>query len=193
LRLKLLLPTVMVSVLVGIFLLGSPCSGGIPIPPPPYIPKCPEEDILAVTAYIEQGTPNLLHLTLTFAAATPATGQVLFIIVTRLQGSMEVVVNTYQYGGPPKTTYTLTATLLDGGNVDIALYAMVGTAATERAPDTGFLRITSLSAGAPNRFTDYESVGGVVMPTNTFMALAPYLAMIGLFATAAVAVKKRRN
>jgi len=36
-------------------------------------------------------------------------------------------------------------------------------------------------------------VGGVVMPTNIFMILAPYLAVIGLVATAAVAIKKRRN
>jgi len=36
-------------------------------------------------------------------------------------------------------------------------------------------------------------VGGVVLPTNTLTILAPYLAMIGLVATAAIAVKKRRN
>ena len=36
------------------------------------------------------------------------------------------------------------------------------------------------------------SVGGIVLPTNTFMTFAPYLAMIGLVATtAAVAIKKR--
>jgi len=36
-------------------------------------------------------------------------------------------------------------------------------------------------------------VGGVVLPTNTYMTLAPYLAVIGLVAAAAVAVKRRRN
>ena len=36
-------------------------------------------------------------------------------------------------------------------------------------------------------------VGGVVLPTNTFMTLAPYLAVVGLVATTAVAIKKRRN
>jgi hypothetical protein len=37
-------------------------------------------------------------------------------------------------------------------------------------------------------------VGGVVLPTNTCPILTPYLAMIGLIATtAAVVVKKRRN
>ena len=37
-------------------------------------------------------------------------------------------------------------------------------------------------------------VGGVVGPTNTYITLAPYLAVIGLVAVAAtVAVKKRRN
>jgi hypothetical protein len=37
-------------------------------------------------------------------------------------------------------------------------------------------------------------VGGVVMPTNTFMILMPYLALIGLVAaTATVAIKKRRS
>jgi len=37
------------------------------------------------------------------------------------------------------------------------------------------------------------SVGGVIMTTNTFTALTPYLTVIGLVATAAVAVKKRRD
>jgi len=36
-------------------------------------------------------------------------------------------------------------------------------------------------------------VGGVVLPTNTWAIFAPYLAMIGLVASAAVAAKKRRN
>ena len=36
-------------------------------------------------------------------------------------------------------------------------------------------------------------VGGVIRPINTYMALTPYLAVIGLVATAAVAIKKRRN
>jgi len=36
-------------------------------------------------------------------------------------------------------------------------------------------------------------VGGVVLPTNTLAVLVPYLAVIGLVATATVAVKKRRN
>jgi len=34
-------------------------------------------------------------------------------------------------------------------------------------------------------------VGGVTMPTNTLLVLAPYLALIGLVATAAVVVKRR--
>jgi len=39
-----------------------------------------------------------------------------------------------------------------------------------------------------------SSVGGVIVSTSTYMALAPYLAMIGLVATtAAVAFKKRRD
>jgi len=42
------------------------------------------------------------------------------------------------------------------------------------------------------RGTCCRYVGGVV-PTNTYMALAPYLAVIGLIATAAVAVRKRRD
>lgn len=37
------------------------------------------------------------------------------------------------------------------------------------------------------------SVGGVLLPTNAFMTLVPYLVAIGLVATAVVAVKKRRN
>lgn len=178
--------------LVGIFLLGSPCSGVVDIPPPPYIPKSPAEDIVMVQAYIEQGTPNVLHLTVTFAVPTPPSGQAIGIIVTRLQGSTEVVLGMYSYGGAAKTVHSFDVTLAEGGNVDIALYAMLGTVGTDRAPDTGFYRITSLSAGAPNQFTDHEGVGGVVLPTNTLTVLAPYLAVIGLVATAAVAVKRKR-
>jgi hypothetical protein len=37
------------------------------------------------------------------------------------------------------------------------------------------------------------SVGGVLLPTNTFMILAPCFVVIGLVATAAVAIKRRRN
>ena len=37
------------------------------------------------------------------------------------------------------------------------------------------------------------SVGGVVVPANTYLTLAPYLALIGLIVTAAVAAKKCRN
>jgi len=36
-------------------------------------------------------------------------------------------------------------------------------------------------------------VGGVVLPTNTLTVLVPYFVVIGLVATAAVAIKKRRN
>jgi hypothetical protein len=39
-----------------------------------------------------------------------------------------------------------------------------------------------------------SSVGGILLPANSFVVLARYLALIGLVATAAaVAVKKRRN
>jgi len=36
-------------------------------------------------------------------------------------------------------------------------------------------------------------VGGVVLPTSSLTVFAPYLAVIGVVATVAVAVKKRRN
>jgi hypothetical protein len=192
LKFRVLPPAVIASVLMGVLLLVSPCSGiGVTIPPPPYIPKSPAEDIVMVQAYIEQGIPNILHLTVTLAAATPPTGQELWIIVTRLQGSpaTEVVIYLYTYNSAPKSTHSFTVPLVDGGNVDIALYAMVGVMATDRWPNTGFQRIGARA----NQFTDYDSVGGVVLPTNTFVILAPYLAVIGLVATTAVAVRKRRQ
>lgn len=37
-----------------------------------------------------------------------------------------------------------------------------------------------------------QLVGGVVLPTNTFMSLTPYLALIGLVATVAVASRRKR-
>jgi len=169
--------------------------GAVPIqiPPPPYIPKCPEEDMVLIQAYISQGSPDVLWLTVTFAVPTPPQGQLLVIYVTQLQGSKEVIIGAYSNFGPPKAVHSFAAGLLVG-NVEIALYAMVGTFTTDRWPNTGLQKITSISAGAPNQFTDYDSVGGVVLPTNTFLVLTPYLTAIGLAATsAAVAVKKRRN
>jgi hypothetical protein len=196
LKFRILLPAVLACMLVGIVLLGSPARviGGVAIPPPPYIPKSPAEDIVMVEAYIEQGTPNVLHLTVTFAAATPPPGEAIFILVTRLQGNpaTEVVLGSLLYGGAPKITHSFEVSLIEGGNVAIAVYAMLGTPATDRAPDTGFYQITSLSAGAPNRFSDYENVGGIVLPINGLAVLAPYLAVIGLVATAAVAFKRKR-
>ena len=57
---------------------------------------------------------------------------------------------------------------------------------------------TMLTAGGDGTLTAvYKGicgpVGGAVLPTNTYITLAPYLALIGLIVTAAVAVKKRRN
>ena len=51
-------------------------------------------------------------------------------------------------------------------------------------------------AAAPsvlNSIPDPSRVGGVLMPTNTLAVLVPYLTVIGLVATVAVAIKKRRN
>ena len=177
--------------IVGVFLLVSPCSGGMPPPPPgPYIPKYPEEDILIVQAYIES---NILHLTVTFAAPTPPPSQTVGVWVTRFQGSSEVTIFMVGLFGTAKNPWTFNVPLSDGGSVDIAVYAMLGTTDTDRWPNTGFQRITSTSAAAPNQFRDYDGVGGVVLPTNSFLVLAPYLALIGLVATAGVAVKKRRS
>jgi hypothetical protein len=44
-----------------------------------------------------------------------------------------------------------------------------------------------------NQGTSCCGVGGVAVPTNTLAVLAPYLALIGLVATAGVAVKKRKT
>lgn len=193
-KFRIPLSAFLASVLVGIFL-AQPSSGVLPpIPPPPYVPDSPAEDILMVQAYIEQGTPNILHLMVTIAVPTPPSGETLLILVTRLQGSTETVIGSYFYNGVAKTVHSFDVALVDGGDVDIALYAMLGILATDRAPGTGFYRIASLTAWSPDRFTDYESVGGVVLPINGVAILAPYLALIGLVAaTAAVAMKKRRN
>jgi len=91
----------------------------MPAPPPgPYIPKCPEEDILVVQAYIES---NVLHLTVAFAAPTPPPSQVVGVWVTRFQGSAEVTIFMVGLVGTAKNLWTFTIPLVDGGSVDIAV------------------------------------------------------------------------
>jgi hypothetical protein len=194
LKFRVLPPAVIASVLMGMLLLGSPCSGVVPaIPPGPYIPKSAAEDIVMVEAYIEQGV-WILHLKVTFAAPTPPAGQTLNILVTYVAGNppTENVIHSFSTSAGSSTTYNLNINLC-AAELSIAVYAWLTTPGTDRAPDTGFQRITSLSGAAPNRFSDFDSVGGVVLPTNSLAVLAPYLAMIGLVATAGVVVKKRRQ
>lgn len=156
--------------------------------PGPYIPKYPEEDIVTVQAYVQQGVPNILHVTITFAAPTPPPSPSVGVWVTRFDGSAEVVLAAITLMAPPKNTHTISISLADGGPVDIAVYALLGAGDTDRWPNTGFQRITSLGG----TFYDYDSVGGVVVPTNILTMLAPYLAVIGLVATAVMAFKRKR-
>jgi len=74
-------------------------------------------------------------------------------------------------------------------------WEVTGTANTVKEPSA---QATELHVDYPGTLTAVFrgtccSVGGVVMPTSTYMTVAPYLAVIGLVVTAAVAVKKRRD
>lgn len=182
------------------------------IPPPPYNPKSPQEDIVKVEAFLtppsvpaplSSGTRAgvvgyFLTVRVTFAAATPPTGQVINIIVTELQGNppTEVAILCGGGHGLAMTTYELSG-FSSTSTPNIAVYAWLGPVpGTDRAPNTGSYPITSLSAAAPNDFYDPEgAVGGVVMPTNTLAVLAPYIALAGLIVavSAVVVVKKRRD
>jgi hypothetical protein len=44
-----------------------------------------------------------------------------------------------------------------------------------------------------NQGTSCCGVGGVIVPTNTYATLAPYLAVIGLVATAATVYVRKRE
>ena len=209
---RLLIP----ALLSVILLIGSTSATIIcpDIPPGPYIPKSPQEDITQVEAYIEHTTvapavpPSssavyvttyVLHLTVTFAAATPPADQAINILVTALQGTpqTETVIGCRSAADPSSTTYTLDLPLEDA-EASIAVYAWLGpVTGTDRAPNTDFYQITSLSEAAPNLFYDPEPapVGGVVIPTSKLEILAPYLALAGLVAalTTVVVAKKRSD
>ena len=57
------------------------------------------------------------------------------------------------------------------------------------APDAGEGTITAIY----QQLGSGSSVGGVIVPTNTLAALAPYLALIGLVTTAGIAVAVKRK
>jgi hypothetical protein len=200
-------------------LIGSVSANSCPnIPDPPYIPEFPEEDIIKVEAYIEQPPPAtttttipvaqslrpitigpMLHLTVTFATATPPADKGILILVTMLQGNppTEVVLDCPVFSVPSSTIYTLDLPITtDGGIPSIAVYTALVEFATDRAPNDGFYQITSLSASDPNVFQDYEPapVGGISSPINKIELLAPYLALAGLIvAVSTVYVIKRRK
>jgi len=201
-RYGLLLPAMFVALLLVGSASAKLCTDAIPSPP--YNPKFPEEDIIKVEAYLQETTSpaggaggRFVQVIVTFAAATPPTGQVINIIVTEVQGSTETVIGCNTGSGPSKFTEYEVPSISESSTPNIAVYAWLGSVpGTDRAPNTGSYPITSLSAAAPNDFYDPEgTVGGVVMPTNTLAVLAPYIALAGLVVavSAVVAVKRRRD
>jgi hypothetical protein len=189
------------------------------IPPPPYNPKSPAEDIVTVQAYweptttsttVNNGAPagarltvaNSLYLImkLTFAAPTPPAGQTLNILVTTLQGNpqTETVILCRKITDPPSLTIDICDSVpTEDGPPPLAVYAWLGTAGTDRAPNGGFYQISSFSAAAPNQFDDPEgAVGGVIIPTNKTEILAPFLAIAGIIAaisTVELVVRRRKD
>jgi len=213
---RLLIP----ALLLITMLIGSVSANFCPdIPPPPYIPEFPEEDIIQVEAYIDPVTTTttttatttvaqslrpvingpMLHLTVTFAAATPPADKGILILVTMLQGNppTEVILDCAVFADPSSTIYTLDLPITTNGGIpSIAVYAALVEFATDRAPNDGFYQITSLSASEPNVFQDYEPapVGGISSPINKIELLAPYLALAGLITViSAVYVFNRRK
>ena len=212
---RLLIPALLlINMLIG-SVSANFCPG---IPPPPYVPEFPEEDIIKVEAYIDSVTTTTaivstipvaqslrpiingpyLHLTITFAAETPPADKALLILVTILQGNppTEVVLDCKTLFDPSSTIYTLDFPITtNGGMPSIAVYAALGEVGTDRAPNDGFYQITSLSALDPNVFQDYElaPVGGVASPTNKLQVIAPYLILSGLvIMVSAIIIRKRK-
>ena len=115
------------------------------IPPPPYNPKSPAEDIVTVQAYwepittsttVNNGAPagarltvaNSLYLImkLTFAAPTPPAGQTLNILVTTLQGNpqTETAVLCRAINDPPSVTIDIMDYIpSEDGPPPLAVYA----------------------------------------------------------------------
>lgn len=207
------------SLLLITLLIGSVSANSCPeIPSPPYIPKSPQEDIIKVEAYVDQVTTttlatttvaqplrpvingHILHLTVTFAQATPA-DEAILILVTMLMGNppTEEVLDCAVIYGPSSTTQILDFPVpLNGEAHSIAVYATITlNLTTDRAPNDGFYQITSLSASDPNVFQDYDatSVGGITTPINRLEVLAPYLALAGLIAAVSTVyvIKKRKD
>jgi len=207
---RLLIPVLlMITMLIGS--VSAPCPD---IPPPPYNPNSPEEDIIKIEAYIEPVTTTTttttttvayslrpivvvptLHVKVTFAAPTPPPGKALTILITQLEGipPSEMVVRCGGGGGPAKTTYEFTIDA-DDESTTIAVYAWLDDPGTDRAPNSDFYQITSLSASDPNLFSDPDvPVGGLTSQTNKLEVIAPYMVLAGLIITvSAVVIKKRK-
>lgn len=208
---RLLIPVLlMITILIGSVSASCP-----DIPPSPYNPESPEEDIIKVEAYMDPVSTTTtsttttvahllrpivvgptLHVKVTFAAPTPPPGKTLTILVTQLKGvpSSEIVINCGGGGGPAATTYEFMMSV-DDGSTNIAVYAWLNEPGTDRAPNTDFYSITSLTAADPNMFQDYEPapVGGVASPTNKLEVIAPYLVLAVLITTvSAVVIRKRK-
>jgi hypothetical protein len=216
---RLLIPTLLlITILIGSVSAGIIC----PIPPPPYIPEFPEEDIIEVSAAIspfanmtaiattlsvipvaESLIPivdgSFLHLTVTFASPTPPADKGILILVTMLQGNppKEEVLYCQAYADPSSTIYTLDPIPITvDGILSIAVYAALGEIGTDRAPNDGFYQIQSADTNIIYIFQDIDPapVGGISTPTNKLAILTPYLALAGLIITVStVFVIKRRK
>jgi hypothetical protein len=204
---------VILVLLVITMLIGSVSASCPDIPPSPYNPESPEEDIIKVEAYLDPVSTKTtsttttvahslrpiivgptLHVKVTFAAPTPPPGKTLTILITQLQGvpPSEIVLNCGGGSGPATTTYEFMMTV-DNGSTNIAVYAWLNAPGTDRAPNTDFYSITSLTAADPNVFQDYEPapVGGVASQTNKLEVIAPYLILAGLIITvSAIVIRK---
>ena len=97
--------------------------------------------------------------------------------------------------GIPGGPYTATITYLPASGYRFVKWGTSGGASV--ANPLSQTTVLTLTEGGYTVTAVYQkgesSVGGIVLPANTSIALAPYLVMIGLVAIAGVAVKKRRN
>jgi len=116
-----------------------------------------------------------------------------FDIGTIVVESRPYVVPTTLAVDPAQNRLRITAVLVPG--CDFVMWELEGPLVVRSTKELDTLLTVNGDGGTLRlvyKGTCCRYVGGVV-PTNSYMALAPYLAVIGLIATAAVAVRKRRD
>ena len=198
------------------FLLVAP-AGAVPpppIPPGPYNPKSPAENIVTVEmAYLIPD--DAINLTFWIRMGSNTWPDTLNLLFTMEKTDLSEVVVYYWTGQVFGTLNTVRVSFYvspypddwmnDGAKAYVAIYAWLTQSQTDRAPNTDFYPISAyVNGGGPHDVFDdsndpqqvpsnpYHYVGGELYSANKLAVLSPYLALIGVVAVAAVVIKRRK-